>query len=64
MYKVVEDMGAAMGKTIARVPSAGYGTDFGPTRAESFEYLNNGFYTRTSLDFDNLTGRKPTSYAE
>ena len=28
------------------------------------EYLTNGFYTRCSPDFYNLTGRKPTSYAE
>merc|ERR1712194_66156 len=32
--------------------------------AEDFEYLNNGFYTRTSPCFYNLTGRKPTSYAD
>merc|ERR1712020_659083 len=38
--------------------------DFGPTRAAFFEYLRNGFYTRCSPDFYNLTGRKPTSYAD
>merc|ERR1712088_928228 len=38
--------------------------DFGPTRAAFFEYLANGFYTRCSPDFYNLTGRKPTSYAD
>jgi len=38
--------------------------DFGATRAAFFEYLSNGFYTRCSPDFYNLTGRKPTSYAD
>ena len=33
-------------------------------RAEFFEYLTNGFYTRVSPDFYNLMGRKPTSYYE
>jgi len=36
--------------------------DFGRTRWEFIEYLLNGFYTRVSPDFYNLTGRKPTSY--
>lgn len=36
--------------------------DFGTTRAEFFEYLNNGFYCRCSPDFYNITGRKPTAY--
>ena len=36
--------------------------DFGSTRAAFFEYLTNGFYSRCSPDFYNLTGRKPTSY--
>jgi hypothetical protein len=38
--------------------------DFGATRAAFFEYLTNGFYARCSPDFYNITGRKPTSYAE
>ena len=38
--------------------------DFGSTRAEFFEYLRNGFYSRCSPDFYNLTGRKPTSYRD
>lgn len=38
--------------------------DFGPTRTAFFEYLRNGFYTRCSPDFYNLTGKKPTSYKE
>ncbi len=36
--------------------------DFGATRARFFEYLTNGFYTRCSPDFYNLTGHKPTAY--
>jgi len=38
--------------------------DFGATRAEFFEYLSNGFYTRCSPDFYNLTGKRATSYSE
>jgi hypothetical protein len=30
--------------------------------AEFFEYLTNGFYTRCSPDFYNITGRRPTTY--
>jgi len=41
-----------------------FAKDFGPTRAQFFEYLRNGFYTRCSPDFYNLTGRKPASYKE
>ena len=28
------------------------------------KYLTNGFYTRCSPDFYNITGKKPTSYME
>lgn len=38
--------------------------DFGPTRAEFFEYLRNGFYSRCSPDFYNLTGKRPMTYVE
>merc|ERR1719356_1040321 len=38
--------------------------DFGPTRAAFFEYLTNGFYSRCSPDFYNLTGRRPTRYKD
>lgn len=38
--------------------------DFGATRAEFFEYLRNGFYTRCSPDFYNITGKKPLTYFE
>ena len=47
----------AFGKTIAYVPQdpAQFEADFGATRAEFFEYLRNGFYSRCSPDFYNLT---------
>merc|ERR1711998_631073 len=38
--------------------------DFGATRAAFRAYLRNGFYTRCSPDFYNLTGKKPTSYLD
>ena len=38
--------------------------DFGPTRAEFFEYLRNGFYSRCSPDFYNITGKRPMTYFE
>jgi hypothetical protein len=53
-----------MGKDIEYRPQSmvDFEADFGATRAEFFEYLSNGFYTRCSPDFYNLTGHKPTSY--
>lgn len=64
MAEIAADLGRAMGKTIEyRAQSmVDFETDFGATRAEFFEYLTNGFYTRCSPDFYNLTGHKPTSY--
>ncbi|WP_299030874.1 NAD(P)H-binding protein [uncultured Sulfitobacter sp.] len=66
MSEIAEDLGRAMGKTIEyRAQSmVDFEADFGATRAEFFEYLTNGFYTRCSPDFYNLTGRAPTSYYE
>ena len=66
MYEVAEVLSAAMGKTIEYRPQdmVQFEKDFGPARAEFFEYLNNGFYSRVSPCFYNLTGHKPTSYAE
>jgi len=66
MDEIAADLGAAMGKKVVYRPQvfADFEKDFGPTRAAFFEYLCNGFYTRCSPDFYNLTGRKPTSYAE
>lgn len=64
MSEIATDLGRAMGKDIEyRAQSmVDFETDFGATRAEFFEYLTNGFYTRCSPDFYNLTGHKPTSY--
>jgi hypothetical protein len=63
---VAEDLGAAMGKTVEYRPQdmVQFEKDFGAARTEFFEYLNNGFYSRVSPCFYNLTGRKPTSYAD
>ena len=64
MMEIGADLGRAMGKTLEyRAQSMiDFEADFGATRAEFFEYLTNGFYTRCSPDFYNLTGHKPTSY--
>ncbi len=64
MAEIAADLGRAMGKDIEyRAQSmVDFEADFGATRAEFFEYLTNGFYTRCSPDFYNLTGHKPTSY--
>ncbi|AHD02920.1 NAD(P)H-binding protein [Leisingera methylohalidivorans] len=64
MAEIAADLGRAMGKEIAyRAQSMEqFEADFGSTRAEFFEYLTNGFYTRCSPDFYNITGHKPTSY--
>jgi uncharacterized protein YbjT (DUF2867 family) len=64
MSEIASDLGRTMGKTIEyRAQSmVDFENDFGATRAEFFEYLTNGFYTRCSPDFYNLTGHKPTSY--
>ncbi|KAB7616324.1 NAD(P)H-binding protein [Amylibacter sp. SFDW26] len=64
MAEIAADLGRAMGKEIEyRAQSmVDFENDFGATRAEFFEYLTNGFYTRCSPDFYNLTGHKPTSY--
>ncbi len=64
MSEIASDLDRAMNKTIEyRAQSmVDFENDFGNTRAEFFEYLTNGFYTRCSPDFYNLTGHKPTSY--
>lgn len=64
MAEIAADLGRAMDKTIEyRAQSmVDFENDFGATRAEFFEYLTNGFYTRCSPDFYNITGHKPTSY--
>jgi len=55
-----------LNKTVTYVPQdiEMFEKDFGPARAEFFEYLRNGFYSRCSPDFYNLTGRRPTTYYE
>ena len=54
------------GKTVSFVPQdlSKFEADFGATRAEFFEYLRNGFYSRCSPDFYNLTGHRPLTYFE
>jgi len=66
MAEVAADLSKAMGKEIQYRPQSfeQFEKDFGATRAAFFEYLCNGFYSRVSPDFYNLTGRKPTSYLE
>jgi len=66
MAEIAAELGAAMGTTIEYRPQTmeDFEDDFGSTRAEFFEYLSNGFYCRCSPDFYNLTGHKPTSYAD
>ncbi len=66
MAEIAEDLGRAMDKSIEYRPQKmeDFERDFGSTRAEFFEYLANGFYTRCSPDFYNITGHKPTSYYE
>ena len=55
-----------LNKTVTYVPQdiEAFERDFGSVRAEFFEYLRNGFYSRCSPDFYNLTGRRPTTYYE
>lgn len=64
MAEIAADLGRAMDKELEyRAQSmVDFENDFGSTRAEFFEYLVNGFYTRCSPDFYNITGHKPTSY--
>jgi len=66
MDEIAADLSGALGKKVVYRPQSleDFEKDFGPTRAAFFEYLANGFYTRCSPDFYNLTGRKPTSYAD
>merc|ERR1719498_880344 len=66
MYEVAADLSEVMGKKVEYRPSdvEQFIKDFGPTRNEFFEYLRNGFYTRCSPGFFNLTGRKPATYKE
>lgn len=66
MAEIADDLGQALGKPLEYRAQTmeDFERDFGSTRAEFFEYLSNGFYCRCSPDFYNLTGHKPTSYAD
>eukprot|EP00656_Telonema_subtile_P007038 TRINITY_DN13288_c0_g1_i4.p2 TRINITY_DN13288_c0_g1~~TRINITY_DN13288_c0_g1_i4.p2 ORF type:complete len:344 (-),score=92.55 TRINITY_DN13288_c0_g1_i4:204-1235(-) len=66
MTEIAHDLSGALGKDVEYRPQSfeQLEKDFGATRAEFFEYLCNGFYTRCSPDFYNIVGRKPTSYAD
>lgn len=66
MDEIAADLSVALNKKVVYRPQSfvDFENDFGPTRAAFFEYLCNGFYTRCSPDFYNLTGKKPTSYLE
>merc|ERR1712048_1308288 len=66
MFEIAADLGNALGKKVEYRPQSmeQFEKDFGSTRAEFFEYLCNGFYTRCSPDFYNIVGRRPTTYAE
>jgi len=66
MAEIAADLSAAMGENIEYRAQTmeDFERDFGSTRAEFFEYLTNGFYCRCSPDFYNVTGHKPTSYAD
>jgi len=61
MDEIAAVLGEALGKEVNFRPQdfQQFEADFGPTRAAFFEYLTNGFYTRCSPDFYNLTGRRP-----
>jgi uncharacterized protein YbjT (DUF2867 family) len=66
MHEVAADLSTAMGQKVEYRPQdlAQWEADFGATRAAFRAYLRNGFYTRCSPDFYNLTGRKPTTYLD
>lgn len=66
MHEIAADLGTAMGRAVEYRPQTmeDFEADFGSTRAEFFEYLSNGFYCRCSPDFYNITGHKPTAYAD
>merc|ERR1719221_1454602 len=66
MHEVAADLSEVMGQKVEYRPQdiEQFEKDFGPTRRAFFEYLRNGFYTRCSPDFYNLTGRRPATYKE
>jgi len=64
MHDVAADLSKAMGKKVEyrAMDPVEWEKQFGAVRALFRTYLRNGFYTRCSPDFYNLTGRKPTDY--
>eukprot|EP01064_Diplonema_japonicum_P033918 TRINITY_DN682_c0_g1_i2.p2 TRINITY_DN682_c0_g1~~TRINITY_DN682_c0_g1_i2.p2 ORF type:complete len:328 (+),score=122.15 TRINITY_DN682_c0_g1_i2:58-1041(+) len=64
MHDVAADLAKALGKPVEyRAQDIDqFEKDFGPQRRAFFEYLRNGFYTRCSPDFYNLTGKKPQAF--
>jgi uncharacterized protein YbjT (DUF2867 family) len=66
MHEVAADLSTAMGKKVEyrALDPVQWEKDFGAVRALFRTYLRNGFYTRCSPDFYNLTGKKPTTYLD
>jgi len=66
MHEIAADLSEQLGTKVEYRPQdiEQFEKDFGPARAEFFEYLRNGFYTRCSPDFYNLTGHRPLSYKQ
>eukprot|EP01063_Lacrimia_lanifica_P001156 TRINITY_DN1055_c0_g1_i1.p1 TRINITY_DN1055_c0_g1~~TRINITY_DN1055_c0_g1_i1.p1 ORF type:complete len:327 (+),score=157.16 TRINITY_DN1055_c0_g1_i1:59-1039(+) len=66
MHDVAADLAKALGKDVKYIAQDidAFEKDFGPQRRAFFEYLRNGFYTRCSPDFYNLTGKKPQPFID
>jgi len=66
MYEVAADLSTAMGKKVEyrAMDPVEWEKQFGKVRAAFRTYLRNGFYTRCSPNFYNLTGKKPTTYLD
>jgi len=64
MHEVAADLSKAMGKKVEyrALDPEEWEKNFGAVRALFRTYLRNGFYTRCSPNFYNLTGKKPTDY--
>lgn len=64
MHEVAADLAKAMGKPVEyrALDPVKWEEQFGAVRALFRTYLRNGFYTRCSPCFYNLTGKKPTTY--
>jgi uncharacterized protein YbjT (DUF2867 family) len=65
-YEMAATLSEVMGKKVEykEQDPVQWEKDFGATRAAFREYLRNGFYSRCSPSFYNLTGRKPTTYKD